>query len=201
MLGTAKISGTVAETIEEGDYAIVDCGSVKIANPFTAARFGKVLVLILSVTRYPAHAEIQYLVVKEALVFACPDPNDPDTWLLSPLNAVASTWLHFGVEEPLSGGDLLTFYVQMAKNLAGGQNVDATINLYLQNFTLVATWAVSGVTETATDYSFALDAGEQAMVSASDWSNLVLEITRDGDVGDSDPSVWRRLIVSGIWKE
>ena len=77
MLGTCECSGTLAETIEEGDYAIVDCGSVKIANPFTAARFGKVLVLILSVTRYPAHAEIEYLIVRPALLFACPDPDDP----------------------------------------------------------------------------------------------------------------------------
>ena len=107
--------------------------------------------------------------------------------------------MRFGVPEPLSGGDLLTFYVQLAKNLTGGQVVSATIRLYLSDYTEVATWSVSDIPATATDYSFSLDASEQSLVSASDWANLYLEITREGDVGDSDPSVWRRLIVSGIY--
>jgi len=131
-------------------------------------------------------------------VFACPDPDDPTTWLLSPLNEAATTVLSFLVPEPLSP-DLLTFYIQAAKNLAGGQtvNMDVVLRYGGPAGLEVATWAVSDVSETATDYAFTLDASQQALIT--DWSLLFLEIGRSGDVGDTDPSVWRRLIVSGIW--
>src|SRR5690606_29772036 len=72
MRGQCEVRGDVADQLEEGDYVLVDCASVKVANPGARNRTAKLLALLLSVTRYPAHAEAEYLVLRPADVFVCP---------------------------------------------------------------------------------------------------------------------------------
>jgi hypothetical protein len=193
MRGRCEVGGSTAETIEEGQYIVVDCTEVKIANPFTAARFGKVLALTLSVTRYPAHAEVEYLIIREALYFLCPDPLDPSTWLLSPFNQATTVRVSLIAPEPESG-DPFAFKIRARKNATGGDQIDMTVAL-VSNSVAVATWVETNVSATWTDYVFTLDASEQALIY--DWTALFLDITRNGTI-DSDPSNWRRLEISEI---
>jgi hypothetical protein len=193
MLVSAEISGSLAETMEEGDYAVVDCAAVKLPNPFTAARFGKVLALTLSVTRYPAHAEIEYLIIRAALFFLCPDPLDETTWLLSPFDQATTVRVALVAPEPESG-EVFSFQMRVRKNAAGGDQINMTVAL-TSNGVAVATWSETDISDTWTVYVFTLDASEQALIV--DWSALFLDITRGGSI-DSDPVNWRRLEISEI---
>jgi hypothetical protein len=193
MLVSAEISGSLAETMEEGDYAVVDCAAVKLPNPFTAARFGKLLVLVLSVTRYPAHAEIEYLIIRDALFFLCPDPLDETTWLLSPFDQATTVRVALVAPEPESG-EVFSFQMRVRKNAAGGDQINMTVAL-TSNGVAVATWSETDISDTWTVYVFTLDASEQALIV--DWSALFLDITRGGSI-DSDPVNWRRLEISEI---
>jgi hypothetical protein len=192
--GSCEIGGSTAETLEEGDYVVVDCGSVKIANAGTEARFGHLLVLILSLTRYPAHAEVEYLVVRPIPLFQCPTPTDALTWLVSGYNAIETVRLFFGVPEPLSG-DVLTFNIEARKNLAGGHTINMGVALY-EGATLITDWLEYDISDTFTIFPFTLDVSDQAAIT--DWDNLFLEITRGGDTGGAT-STWRRIEIDRIW--
>jgi hypothetical protein len=193
MYGRCEVGGSTAETLEEGDYVVVDCTQVKIANPFTAARFAKVLVLVLSVTRYPAHAEVEYLIIRDALFFLCPDPLDETTWLLSPFDQVTTVIVSMVAPEPESG-ELFSFKIRARKNAAGGDSINMQIAFVVGGL-VVSSWAETDVSATFTDYIFTLDATEQAIIS--DWTDIQLWITRNGTI-DSDPSNWRRLEISEV---
>jgi hypothetical protein len=74
---TGEIGRTLADTLEEGSYALVDESELKGANPATAARSGLVLVLIISLTRHPAYAEYEAIRIRPVvpLVFEDPCPS------------------------------------------------------------------------------------------------------------------------------
>jgi hypothetical protein len=59
--GRIDIGRTLAETLEEGALAILDCASLKVPSPETEARSGLRLIRSLAITRHPAHAEIEYI--------------------------------------------------------------------------------------------------------------------------------------------
>lgn len=193
MRGRCEVGGSTAETIEEGVYIVVNCTAVKIANPFTAARFGKVLALTLSVTRYPAHAEVEYLIIREALYFLCPDPLDETTWLLSPFDQATTVRILLVAPEPESG-ELFSFKIRARKNASGGDQIDMTVAL-VSNGVTVATWVETNISATWTEYVFTLDSSEQALVYA--WGSLFLDITRGGTI-DTVTANWRRLEISEI---
>jgi hypothetical protein len=190
--GTCEVSGTLAETVEEGDYAIVDCRSVKIANAGRAARSGLVLVLLLSVTRYPAHSEVEYMLYRPVQVFDCITETNLDTWLVSPLNELSSVRLALGaIGEP---GGAFALEVLARKNAAGGQQVDLGVTLY-EGTSVVAEWTEYDITANTTTFTFALDSGEQA--SITDWDNLFVELARGGTVG-GDVADYRRLEIASV---
>lgn len=192
-LGRCDFAGSLAETMSEGDYAIVDCSQVKIPNAATEARTGFVLVLILSLTRFPERADAEYLVYRPVLLFACPDEDDPETWLYSPLNEITTMRMALTVSEPLSG--LFTLTVTARKNEAGGQQVDFGVDIY-EGTTLRASFTETDISNVFTAYDFMLSSAEQAAIT--DWDNLFVEITRGGETYASPESDWRRIEISNI---
>jgi len=83
MHGFCEVGRELAESIEEGDYVVVDYDSLKGANPATEARTGDLLALVISLTRHPAHADLEYIVVRPATVVTviedpCPISEDEE---------------------------------------------------------------------------------------------------------------------------
>lgn len=83
--GSVEVGRTLAETLEEGDLALLDQDSLKGPNPQTEARTGKRVVRILTMERHPAHAVTTYLDLgKDAQPLAAPtisvaqDAGDPE---------------------------------------------------------------------------------------------------------------------------
>lgn len=56
-----QVGRSVAETLTEGDLVLIDLGSIGLPNPASGARSDLRLVRVMSITRHPAHAEIEYL--------------------------------------------------------------------------------------------------------------------------------------------
>ena len=75
---TGEIGRTLADTLEEGSYALVDESELKGANPATAARSGLVLVLIISLSRHPAHADYEAIRIRPVLPLEFEDPCPED---------------------------------------------------------------------------------------------------------------------------
>jgi hypothetical protein len=185
--GTCEIGGSLAETLEEGDYALVHAGSVKIANAGTSARSHHVLVLILSLTRYPAHAEVEYLVIRPVYLWICPAP------FYSPYNAHGTIRIALGsLSEPPSG--TLTLNIGARKDAAGGHQIDMRVVLY-DGGTAIATRYFYDLSEVLYVFELQLTSYEQSNIT--DWDNLAIEITRLGDL-DGDESTHRRLEVLSV---
>ena len=75
---SGELGRTLGDTLEEGDYAVVDEDELKGANPDTEARSGLVLVMILSLSRHPADAPYEALRIRpRPPVFEdpCPEPE------------------------------------------------------------------------------------------------------------------------------
>jgi hypothetical protein len=75
---TGEIGRTLADTLEEGSYALVDESELKGANPETAARSGLVLVLIISLSRHPAYADYEAIRIRPVLPLEFEDPCPED---------------------------------------------------------------------------------------------------------------------------
>lgn len=75
--GACEIGRSLAETLEEGDYILLDYESLQGANPSVPGRMGLLLGIALSLTRHAAHADLEYMVVRSADPIpefeACPD--------------------------------------------------------------------------------------------------------------------------------
>lgn len=56
-----QVSRSVAEPLTEGDLVIIDLGSIGLPNPASGARSDLRLVRLMSITRHPAHAEVEFL--------------------------------------------------------------------------------------------------------------------------------------------
>jgi hypothetical protein len=59
--GSVDPLGSVAKTLQEGDLVVLDVGSFKGPNPASGDRTGLRIVRIITLTRHPAHGEIEYL--------------------------------------------------------------------------------------------------------------------------------------------
>lgn len=58
---TGEVGRSIAETLTEGDLVIIDLGLIGLPNPASGARSDLRLVRVMSITRHPAHAEIEFL--------------------------------------------------------------------------------------------------------------------------------------------
>lgn len=56
-----EVGRTIAETLEEGDLALLDLASLQLPNPVSGARSDLRLVRLLSIERHPAHAVCEFL--------------------------------------------------------------------------------------------------------------------------------------------
>lgn len=195
MRGQCEVRGDVADQLEEGDYVLVDCASVKVANPGARNRTAKLLALLLSVTRYPAHAEAEYLVLRPADVFVCPKEDDESTWFVSPSTVLSTARLALGaIGEPPNTG--LNFEIRARKNAAFGDTVDMTVRL-LHGETVLQEWTESSIPSSWTVYEFEVDESALQQLSGSEFDELALEISRGGSVG-AIALAHRRLEISRI---
>jgi hypothetical protein len=190
MHGYCTVGRSLAETLEEGDYAVVDTLSVKIANPATEARSGLLLVIILSLTRHPAHADVEYLVVRP--VFVCPVRSDPWTWLQSGVENGTKILLLPPMEEPPPGTVGLVFYA--FKDQPGGHQIDLTVGLY-EGGTLIEETTVVDLPAEENFYGFSLTQAQRDGIT--NWGNLQIWITRGGDEGGPVED-HRRAIVTSV---
>lgn len=56
-----EVGRSIAETLEEGHLVLLDLDSLKLPNPVSGARSDLRLVRTMSITRHPAHAEVEFL--------------------------------------------------------------------------------------------------------------------------------------------
>lgn len=210
MRGQCEIKGSLADELDEGDYLLVDCAKVKVANPGVRARGAKMLVLLLSLTRFPAYAEAEYLVLRPADIFLCPIEDDPSTWLVSPATGVATMRIDLGDIGDHSEG--LVFEVRARKSThitstffgwnpidgAGdsGEQVDMTVRL-MHGDTELQVWNETDIPG-STWQIYHLTVTQGVREAISDWAGLSLEITRGGEVNSSFELAWRHLQISRI---
>jgi hypothetical protein len=189
--GTCELHGLdLAEDLSEGDFALVDHEQVKTANAGEGARLGRSLVLILSLTRHPAHADCEYLVIRPAPLWVCPDPEDPDTWWYSEPDQQSLLYVTW----PTLPGPPSAIIVRAAKDEAGGDPVSMTLTLEADGEE-VQDWTISDIPSDPQVYILSIPGAVQAAIS--DLSSLRTTLIRTAD-GITSGDDLRRLVISDL---
>jgi hypothetical protein len=189
--GTCELHGLdLAEDLSEGDFALVDHEQVKTANAGEGARLGRSLVLILSLTRHPAHADCEYLVIRPAPLWICPDPEDPDTWWYSEPDQQSLLYVTW----PTLPGPPSAIIVRAAKDEAGGDPVSMTLTLEADGEE-VQDWTISDIPSDPQVYILSIPGAVQAAIS--DLSSLRTTLIRTAD-GITSGDDLRRLVISDL---
>ena len=200
MKGRGEVGREMAETLEEGDYIIVNQSALKNPNPGEAARSGGWLAILLSITRHPAHADVEYIGVRPAPIWECPVPDEPDTWWYSapdeqslmyvrwPELPAVPTAVTIRAHKDGEGGDQVTMVVTL--EIAGDLGSDQ-----------VGEWTIESVPSEPQGYFFALTAEEAQQIADSPITDplgsLRTHVIRTADGVTAEPDL-RRLVVSDL---